>query len=130
MSVLSAISRQILIVSPHTVGTVRDPVRNENTESDSQLLQSDERTSDTRRSELGVVHRDQHRESTNTHTSEPSTSVHGGDILGSSSLDGDTEDENDTPSRDRVFSGVNIGNRTGHERTDSGSKFCKLAPIV
>jgi hypothetical protein len=37
-------------------------------------LKGNKRASDTRRSELGVVHGDQHRESTDTHSSEPTTS--------------------------------------------------------
>lgn len=57
-----------------TVSTVADPVRNHDSESNGQLLKSDQRTPNTGRSQLGIEHRNKHRKSTDTHTCEPSTS--------------------------------------------------------
>ena len=90
---------------------------------DGQLLESDQRTSDTRRSELGVEHGHEHRQCTDTETRHESTGVNASDIRVGGSLGDGANHENHTPARDRVLSRILVRSPASDEGTKERAKL-------
>jgi hypothetical protein len=68
--------RRLLLAASSSADEVRpvvDPETDHDTKRDTQLLQSDQRTTDFRGRNLGVVHGYNHRKRTDAHTGDPST---------------------------------------------------------
>ena len=57
-----------LSASANKVGAIVDPERNHNTEANSQLLKGNQRATDFRWCDFGIVHGYDHREGPHTHT--------------------------------------------------------------
>jgi len=79
----------------NVVRAVVDPETDHDAEGDGELLKTNESTADFRRSDLGIVHGNDHRERTDTHTSDETTGENRAVASRDGScLDDDSEDEN------------------------------------
>jgi len=108
-------------LSSNKVCTVRDPITDQDTERDGQLLQCDKRSSNTGRRELSVVHGHQHRQSSDSHTTDPSSSPDEIDVVVRSDLQSCSEHEHHTPHRDRAFTRDLVGDRRSDKGSDESS---------
>jgi len=78
------------------------------------LLKTDQSSTNFWRSNLGVVHWDDHGQSSNTHTSDETTTKDGAMSRGSNSggLNDDTNDENSCADKNGVLAGECLGDET------------------
>jgi hypothetical protein len=106
-----------------TIGTVADPVRNQNAKGNGELLQSDERPTNTGRRELGIVHGHEHRQGADTHTGKPTTGPDTREILIRARLDSDAHAKEHGPRCDRVFARVDVGDGTGADGACKSTEF-------